>query len=118
MKKRYLILLLFFVGILAGYSQNITVKGKVSDSQGLPLPGANVSLKGTTSAVATDIDGKYQIEASKGAALVFSFIGFSNQEIKVSGNTLNVSLKEDVENKLEEVVVTAMGIKNKSKSLG
>ncbi len=118
MKKKNLILLLFFFGILMTYSQNITVKGKVSDAQGLPLPGANVSLKGTKSAIATDIDGNYQIEASKGAALVFSYIGFSNQEIKVSGSTLNVTLNEDGENKLEEVVVTAMGIKNKTKSLG
>jgi len=118
MKKKYLILLLFFFGILTTYSQNITVKGKVSDAQGLPLPGANVSLKGTKSAVATDIDGKYQIEAQKGATLMFSYIGFSNQEIKVTGSILNVILKENGENKLEEVVVTAMGIKNKTKSLG
>ncbi len=76
MKKRYLILLLFFFGILTNYSQNIIVKGKVSDAQGLALPGANVSLKGTKSAVATDIDGNYQIEASKGSTLVFSYIGF------------------------------------------
>ena len=118
MKKRYLILLLFFFGILTNYSQNIIVKGKVSDAQGLALPGANVSLKGTKSAVATDIDGNYQIEASKGGTLVFSYIGFLNQEIKVTGNSLNVILKENGENKLEEVVVTAMGIRSKSKSLG
>ncbi|MCI4442687.1 MAG: SusC/RagA family TonB-linked outer membrane protein [Lentimicrobium sp.] len=118
MKKKYLILLLFFVGILSNYSQNITVKGKVSDAAGLPLPGANVSLKGNKSAIATDIDGNYQIEASKGATLVFSYIGFSNQEIKVTGSSLNVILKENGENKLEEVVVTAMGIRNKTKSLG
>ena len=118
MKKKYLILLLFFFGILITYSQNITVKGKVSDASGLPLPGANVSLKGTKSAIATDIDGNYQIEASKGATLMFSYIGFSNQEIKVTGSSLNVILKENGENKLEEVVVTAMGIKNKTKSLG
>ncbi len=118
MKKKYLILLLFLVGVLTSYSQNITVKGKVSDAQGLPLPGANVSLKETKVAVTTDIDGNFQITASKGAILMFSFIGFSSQEIKVSGSALNVSLKEDGENKLEEVVITAMGIKNKSKSLG
>lgn len=118
MKKNYLILLVFLLGILTSYSQNITVKGKVTDVQGLPLPGANVSLKGTKSAVATDIDGNYQIEAQKGATLVFSFIGFSNQEVKIVGNTHNVTLKEGEDNKLEEVVVTAMGIKNKTKSLG
>jgi TonB-linked SusC/RagA family outer membrane protein len=118
MKKKYLILLLFFAGILTNYSQNITVKGKVSDANGLSLPGANVSVKGTKSAVATDMDGNYEIETSKGTTLIFSFIGFLNQEIKVSGSTLNVKLKEGGETNLEEVVVTAMGISNKSKSLG
>ena len=55
MKKKYLILLLFFLGILTSYSQNILVKGKVSDANGLSLPGANVSVKGTKSAVSTDM---------------------------------------------------------------
>jgi len=118
MKKKYLILLLFFIGILAGYSQNITVKGKVSDATGLPLPGANVSVKGTKIAVATDMDGAYQIEAAKGATLVFSYIGFLNEEIKATSSTLNVKLKEGGETNLEEVVVTAMGISNKTKSIG
>jgi len=118
MKKKYVILLLFFVGILSSYSQNITVKGKVSDANGLSLPGANVSVKGTKSAVATDMDGNYEIATSKGATLVFSFIGFSNLEVKVTGSTLNVKLKEGGETNLEEVVVTAMGISNKTKSLG
>jgi TonB-linked SusC/RagA family outer membrane protein len=118
MKKKYLILLLCFFGILTSYSQNIAVKGKVSDNNGLPLPGANVSVKGTKSAVATDLDGKYQIQVSKGATLVFSYVGYLNQEIKVSGEVQNVTLKEGGENKLDEVVVTAMGISNKSKSLG
>ncbi|SEA17243.1 TonB-linked outer membrane protein, SusC/RagA family [Flavobacterium gillisiae] len=118
MKKKYLILLLLFLGIITSYSQNTTVKGKVTDAKGLPLPGANVNLKGSKSTVATDMDGTYQIQASNGASLIFSYIGFKNQEIKVSGNTINASLKEDTETKLDEVVVTAMGIKNKTKSLG
>jgi TonB-linked SusC/RagA family outer membrane protein len=118
MKKKYLILLLFFFGIITSYSQNITVKGKVSDAKALPLLGANVSLKGSKTTVATDMDGNYQIEASKGATLIFSYIGFISQDLKVSGSTLSVSLKEDTETKLDEVVVTAMGISSKSKSLG
>ena len=118
MKKRYLILFLCFFGVLTSYSQNITVKGKVLDNNGLPLPGANASIKGTKLAVSTDLDGNYRIEASKGSTLVFSFIGFANQEVKITGGILNVSLKEGGENKLDEVVITAMGISNKSKSLG
>lgn len=118
MKKKYFVLLLFFFGIITTYSQNITVKGKVSDNNGLPLPGANVSIKGTKLAVSTDLDGNYQIAASKGGILVFSYIGFSNQEIKVSGDVLNITLKEGEGNKLEEVVVTAFGVTKKAKSLG
>ena len=118
MRKKYLMLILFFLGIITCYSQNTTVKGKVTDAQGLPLPGANVTLKGSKSTVATDMDGNYQIQASKGASLIFSFLGFTNQELKVSGAIVNASLKEDSNNKLDEVVVTAMGIKNKTKSLG
>ncbi|MEZ7506205.1 SusC/RagA family TonB-linked outer membrane protein [Flavobacterium sp. Arc2] len=118
MKKKYFILLLCFLGIITSYSQNTTVKGKVTDAKGLPLPGANVNLKGSKATVATDMDGNYQIQASKGASLIFSYIGFQNLELKVSGATLNASLKEDSETKLDEVVVTAMGIKSKTKSLG
>lgn len=118
MKKVYLILLLCFFGIFSSYSQSLTVKGKVLDSNGLPLPGANVSVKGTKLAVATDLDGKYEIVASKGSTLVFSYIGFSTYESKISSSTLNVSLKERGENALNEVVITAMGISSKSKSLG
>lgn len=118
MRKKYLMLILFFLGIITSYSQNTTVKGKVTDAQGLPLPGANVTLKGSKSTVATDMDGNYQIQASKGASLIFSFLGFTNQELTVSGAIVNASLKEDSNNKLDEVVVTAMGIKNKTKSLG
>ena len=118
MKKKSLILLLFFFGFLTTYSQDSTVKGKVSDNTGIGLPGANIAIKGSKSVVSTDIDGNFQIKASKGSVLVVSYIGFANQEVTVSGSTLNITLKERSENKLEEVVVTAMGIKNKAKSLG
>lgn len=117
MKKKYLILLLFFFGVFLTYSQNATVKGKVSDNNGNVLPGTNISLKGTKSAVSADLEGNYQIEAPMGGTLIFSYIGFSNREIKVSSLTLNVTLKEDSENKLDEVVVTAFGMTKKAKSL-
>ena len=97
MKKNYLILLLFFLGTLTTFSQDMKVKGKVSDSKGNALPGANVIIKGST--------------------LVFSYLGFVEQEIKVASNVLNVVLKAEVDNKLNEVVVTAFGMSKKAKSL-
>lgn len=118
MEKFYVILLLCFFGIFTTYSQSFVVKGVVLDNNGLPLPSANVSVKGTKSAVETDLDGKYEIVASKGATLVFSYIGFTSYESKISSSTLNVTLKVSSENTLNEVVVTAMGISSKSKSLG
>lgn len=117
MKKNYLILLLFFLGTLVSISQEIKIKGKVSDNNGNALPGANVTVKGSKKGVATDFDGNYQIEASKGSTLVFSYLGFVEQEIKVASNVLNVVLKAEVDNKLNEVVVTAFGMSKKAKSL-
>ena len=90
MKKKYLILLLFFVGMLTSYSQDITVKGKVSDTNGNSLPGVNVLVKGTKSGSSTGGDGSYSIKAQKGAILEFSFIGFETKEVKVNGVSLNV----------------------------
>jgi len=81
-----------------------TVSGTVSDGSG-PLPGANVLIKGTSTGVTTDFDGNYTINARENDILVFSFLGYLPQEVKV-GNQSNVSilLKEDAA-KLEEVVV-------------
>mgnify|MGYP003509669706 FL=1 len=93
MKKKSLILLVFFFGFLTTYSQDGTIKGKVSDNTGIGLPGANIAIKGTKSVVSTDLDGNFQIKATRGNVLVVSYIGFANQEVTVSGNTLNVVLR-------------------------
>ncbi|SFZ89272.1 TonB-linked outer membrane protein, SusC/RagA family [Flaviramulus basaltis] len=112
-----LTLLLAFVVQLT-FAQEKTVSGTVSDASGLPLPGATVLVKGTTSGTSTDFDGKYSIEANQSATLVFSFVGYSTKEVVVgASNTVNITLEEDAES-LEEVVVTALGIKREKKSLG
>ena len=95
MKKKSLILLLFFFGFLVSYSQDGIVKGKVTDNSGTGLPGANIVLKGTKTVVSTDLDGNFQIKASRGNVLVVSYIGFANQEVTVNGTTLNVVLREE-----------------------
>lgn len=103
-----LTLLLAFVVQLT-FAQEKTISGTVSDDSGLPLPGTTVLVKSTSSGTSSDFDGKYSITANQGDVLVFSFVGYTTQEITVgSSDTINVILKEDAD-ALEEVVVTAFG---------
>lgn len=99
------------------FAQNITVSGNVSDVSGNVLPGVNIQVKGTKIGTATDFDGKYQITAAQGDVLVFSFIGYKTKEVSVSGPMINVFLEEDAK-QLDEVVVTAFGIKRETRELG
>lgn len=111
--------LLFFVLLSAGmYAQQATVTGAVTDPEGIPLPGVNILVKGTTNGTETDFDGQFTIDAEMGETLVFSYLGMKSQEIEVTGDEeLEITLEGD-ENKLDEVVVTALGIKREKKSLG
>lgn len=99
------------------YAQKIS--GKISSSKDeATLPGVSVQVKGTNTGTNTSADGTYSVNASPNATLVFSFIGYKTQEIKVGNQSIvNVSLDEDATN-LEEIVVTALGIKKESKKLG
>ncbi len=91
------------------------VTGHVTDSNGEPLVGVSVKTKDGGVAI-TDIDGNFSINASRGETLELSYVGFNNKEVRVKGNTVDTSLEED--NKvLNEVVVTALGIKKEAKSL-
>ncbi|WP_396635849.1 SusC/RagA family TonB-linked outer membrane protein [Maribacter sp. R77961] len=110
-----LVSLLFFQGVIA---QNSTVSGTVSDDSGTPLPGVNVVEKGTSNGTSTDFDGNYTISVGNNATLVFSSLGFERKEVAVNGqSTINTSLAEDA-SQLDEVVVTALGIKKETKALG
>ena len=84
-----------------------TVTGTVLDDQGIPLPGTNVLVKGTTQGTQTDFDGNYSINVEAGESLVFSYLGFQTQEVPFDGvNTIiNVTMVTDA-SALEEVVVT------------
>ncbi|SEW23194.1 iron complex outermembrane recepter protein [Chitinophaga sp. YR573] len=98
--------------------QKITITGVVKDSKGSALPGVSVSEKGTTNGTMTDGAGSFKLSASSTGTLVFSYIGYLKQEVAVGGNTsLNVSLADDPKG-LQEVVVTAMGIKRETRALG
>ena len=94
-----------------------SVSGTVSDSSGVPLPGATVIVAGTSNGVTTDFDGVYSISASEGDVLSISYVGFVTQNVTIGASaTVNVSLVAD--NALEEVVVTALGISRDKKSIG
>ena len=117
MKKQFLLFMLLMPLSAAIYAQKIS--GKVSSAKdGSMLPGVSVQVKGTNTGTNTSGDGTFSVNASSDVTLVFSFIGFKNQEIKVGNQSIiNVSLDEGAQN-LEEVVVTALGIKKEAKKLG
>ncbi len=107
------LIMIFFVAFLVN-AQEITTSGKVvSASDGLPVPGASVLVKGTTLGTITGIDGDFSLTTEQGAVLVVSFIGFQPVEIAVTGQFLNISLKEDVRD-IDEVVVVGYGVQKKS----
>ena len=94
-------------------AQQKTIKGTVVDATGEPLIGVNVSVKGTTIGIITDINGNYTLEVPSKSTIVFSYIGYQTQEIALgSQSTINVTLKEDTQ-KLEEVVVVGYGTQKK-----
>jgi len=109
--------MLFFAGILTGFSQDITVKGRVSDPSGNSLPGVNVLVKGTKNGSSTGGDGTYSIKAPKGAVLEFTFIGFETKDVKIAGTTLDVVLNEGSQS-LKEVVVVGFGSQRKANLTG
>lgn len=103
--------------VMAAVEQAIHVKGKVVDSTGEPVIGANVLVKGTTSGVISDVDGNFAIDAEKNAMLLISFIGYKSQEVKVTGTYIKVVLADDTE-VLDEVVVVGYGSQKKSDITG
>jgi hypothetical protein len=100
------------------YKTNIkNVQGTVNDSDGLPLPGANVTVAGTTIQTTTDFDGKYSISIPNNAhQLVFSYVGFITQTIPITNAVMNVSMREDAST-LDEVVVVGYGSRSKKRAV-
>lgn len=97
----------------------IGISGKVSDESGLPMPGVNIIEKGTTNGTTTDVNGIYSLMVpEEDAILVFSFIGYTTQEVAVSGrSSIDVALVVDVQS-LEEVVVIGYGTQKKANLTG
>ncbi|MGS2762426.1 SusC/RagA family TonB-linked outer membrane protein [Sinomicrobium sp. M5D2P9] len=116
MKKLVLFAVLFCA--VGAVQAQVTVSGTVSDASG-PLPGANIVVKGTSNGTQTDFDGNYTLsDVPEDAVLVFSYIGYKNNEVPVNGETtINVTLQEDAQ-ALDEVVVVGYGTMRKSDVTG
>ncbi len=109
---------MFMTFALAIQAQNTTVKGTVKDATGEPVIGATVKVQGSTMGVITDIDGNYTIDCPSNATLEVSYIGSKTQTVKIGGkNTIDITLQDESQ-AIDEVVVTALGIKRQARSLG
>ncbi|MGI4750087.1 MAG: SusC/RagA family TonB-linked outer membrane protein [Janthinobacterium lividum] len=98
--------------------EDITITGKILDEKGQPLIGVSVKVKGRNTGVSTDASGSFTIIAPDNGTLILSYIGYATQEIPVSGNkTITINLTPSA-NSLNEVVVTALGIRKEERTLG
>lgn len=120
MKK--LLFVLFGITLIAqpAFTQSKTVTGTITSSaDGLSLPGVSVLIDGTSKSAVTDLDGKYSISVNENETLVFSFVGFAPQKVKITSGTTSVNLKMNEElNTLSEVVVMGSTVRATRKELG
>jgi iron complex outermembrane receptor protein len=116
-KKKALLTLfvLFFFGVGVVMAQT-QVRGTVMDEYGEPVIGATVQIRGTSQGTVTDFDGNFTLSAPANGVLVVSYVGYRTQEVPVSSN-VNIELVPDSE-MLDEIVVTALGIRRDSRALG
>jgi len=114
-----MLILVFIMGISTAMAQSGTVQGTIVDeTDGTPLPGATVQIKGTSTGTVTNLDGKYSIQVNGSAILVFSYVGYQVQEIPVKSNTtVNVELKPSASS-LNELVVIGYGTVKKKDATG
>ncbi len=96
--------------------RNKTVKGTVLDERGEPIIGATIKVKDTKTATVTDIDGNFTLDVPEGSKLVISYLGYADKEVNADSKDLTINMSENSE-VLDEVVVTALGIKRSEKAL-
>jgi len=114
---------LLFASLLAmlisnlSFAQDISVTGRVTDEKGTGIIGATITVKGSRRATITNDNGEFAISARKGAVVTVSYVGYLSRDFTVDGTTLNASLYSQSKD-LNEVVVTALGIRKEKKALG
>lgn len=115
--RKLLLLVCTFLCTLGAYAQTRTISGKVTDESNIPVDGASVQVKGSSAGTAADTKGNFKISAKTGDILVITAVGFSTLELKLTGeSSVNVTLKK-ADAVMEEVVVTALGIKRNRNTL-
>jgi len=121
------VMFLFVLILSLGKSNNsiaqtiaqISISGKVKDNKGNPIPGASITVKGTTQVVASDANGNFKISAQKGESLVITFIGYVTNTVLVANDTqLSIVLAEDKDKNLQEVIVVGYGTQKRSDVTG
>ncbi|MCX2678607.1 TonB-dependent receptor [Galbibacter sp. EGI 63066] len=118
MQRKLLLLLMLVVCSSFHLIAQKTISGTVYDSDGIPLGGVNVLIKGTNSGTATDFEGNYQISASDNDILEFTYVGFKTREIRVGDQSvINVTMEEDFQS-LDEVVVIGYGTQRRENISG
>lgn len=116
--KKLIFVFLFMFSVLLTFAQNVRVRGQVIESSGLSLIGVNVVVKGTTIGTITDVNGNFEINIEKNQIIQFTFLGFTSKEVLViDQKVLNIILHSSSIG-MNEVVITALGIKREEKSLG
>lgn len=119
MSSKFLFSVILFFFTFSVVGQVVKVKGSIKDSEGVPLVGASVLVKGTSKGAVADFDGKYEISVKKGDVLLYTFIGMIPKEVKVTKSAsyeINVVLLEDAQ-ELGEVVVMGYGTERKIASV-
>ena len=112
-----LVTCLFTILIFNSIHAQGTVSGTVTDDQGVPLPGASIVIAETSSGVTTDFDGLFLIETTSAVTLTISYVGYESQTLVANpGQELNIQLSQS--NALDEVVITALGIRRAEKAIG
>ena len=115
--KRGVLFFALCVCVCVTFAQQINVTGRVTDATtGNPIPGVSVVVEGSSQGASTDFEGEFKIQAPKGGVLKFSFVGYKTKSVTVNQSQIDVALEED-SSELEEVVVTALGITKKAKTL-
>jgi TonB-linked SusC/RagA family outer membrane protein len=116
-KMKFKLLTIIFLTFSITLFAQTTIEGVVNDAKGLPVPGANVIIKGTKNGVITDFDGVFKIKAKIGDILIISSLGFDKKEVKIQGNAIKIVIEES-NTTLNEVVVVGYGTVKKKDVTG
>ena len=116
-KVTSLLLMLLLFPVMSVMAQTMTVKGIVTDTSGEPLVGVSVLVKGTSFGAQTNLDGEFSLKAKQGDVLTFSYIGYRSAQLTVPASGKVDMVLEEEATALDEVVVTALGIKREQKAL-